>query len=316
MTTPDTSSPAPSRGPNPITDGLLRDPGFRRLYWSVRREFWEHRATYMAPAIAAGVVFIGFLLGSGSFAHHLTVSMDGSVEGEAERHKLMVAPYAVAAASAIVVGLIVAITFCAGALYNERRDRSLLFWKSLPVSDLTTVLSKAAVPILIMPWIVLGVTLVVTVAMGLVGSAVTLAMGQSLQDLWSHLPLGFMWLCLAYGLPYVALWQAPVFAWFILVSAWAKRVPMLWALGVPFALSIVERMASDTHVIGHAVWIAIVGGYGEAFSVGGDGEAPIQTLADIDIARMLAQPHLWIGLAVAGGFLYLASRLRRSAVTL
>ena len=48
--------------------------------------------------------------------------------------------------------------YCLDALYGERRDRSILFWKSLPVSDLTTVLSKASIPIVVLPLLTFAVT--------------------------------------------------------------------------------------------------------------------------------------------------------------
>jgi ABC-2 type transport system permease protein len=107
------------------------------MYWSVRRELWEHRSIYIAPLAAAAVFLLAFLTG-------LTLST-------AHRHEPLDTPYVFAAALIMGTGFIVGIFYSLDALYGERRDRSILFWKSLPVSDLTTVLSKFAIPLVILP---------------------------------------------------------------------------------------------------------------------------------------------------------------------
>src|SRR5580700_3564356 len=105
----------------------------RRMYWAVRRELWEHRSIYIAPLAAAAVFLLAFLTA-------LTLS-------PVHRHEPLDVPYEFAAALIMGTGFIVGIFYSLDALYGERRDRSILFWKSLPVSDLTTVLSKFAIPL-------------------------------------------------------------------------------------------------------------------------------------------------------------------------
>ena len=51
----------------------------------------------------------------------------------------------------MLTAFLVGVFYCLDALHGERRDRSILFWKSLPVSDLTTVLAKASVPCRVLP---------------------------------------------------------------------------------------------------------------------------------------------------------------------
>ena len=124
---------------------------------------------------------------------------------------------------------------------------------------------------------------------------------------------GFFWFVLGYGLPYIALWGAPVYAWYMLVSAWARRAPFLWAFGLPLAACLIERMAlGGNPVIGRGLLEALLGGVGQAFTGGGEGGAPLHDWADVDLVRLAAQPHLWIGLAVAAALLFAAVRLRRT----
>src|SRR5437667_12885543 len=130
------------------------------MYWSVRRELWEHRSIYIAPLAGAAVFLLAFLTA-------LTLS-------PAHRHEPLDIPYEFAAALIMGTGFIVGIFYSLDALYGERRDRSILFWKSLPVSDLTTVFSKFAIPLLISPLLSFAIAVVTQFVMLLLSSAVLL----------------------------------------------------------------------------------------------------------------------------------------------
>ena len=122
--------------------------GRRPLYWSVRRELWENRAIYLAPACVAGVYLFGFLF----YLHALPHLVRAAIPPEAvEQRGALLQPFDFAAAAVMGVAFIIGLLYCLEALYGERRDRSLLFWKSLPVSDLTAVLAKASIPLLVVP---------------------------------------------------------------------------------------------------------------------------------------------------------------------
>src|SRR5258707_627362 len=130
----------------------------RPFYWSVRRELWENRSLYVAPLIVAVVVLFGFLIS--------TIGMPERRQGvlsldPAHQRAMIGMPYDVAAMMLIFTAFIVGVFYCLDALHSERRDRSILFWKSLPVSDLTTVLSKASVPFVILPLIIFGTVVLV-----------------------------------------------------------------------------------------------------------------------------------------------------------
>ena len=48
---------------------------------------------------------------------------------------------------------------CIRDRYDERKDRSVLFWKSLPVSDRDTVLSKAVSALVVAPTLAISVAI-------------------------------------------------------------------------------------------------------------------------------------------------------------
>ena len=149
---------------------------------------------------------------------------------------------------------IVAFFYCLDALYGERRDRSILFWKSLPVSDLTTVLSKMAIPVIVLPLLTVAVTIATHWLMLLFSSIVILASGMKLAFLWTHLPLFQMWTMLFFHLLVVhGLYYAPFYAWMLLVSGWARRAPILWALLPPLAIGFVEKIAFNTSYFGKII---------------------------------------------------------------
>lgn len=284
-------------------------PRPRPFYWSVRRELWEHRAVYLAPMAAAGVVLFGFLLS--------TFRLPGAVRAAAtivdpKKAESFMMPYSVAALAVIVIMAVVAVFYCLAALHGERQDRSIQFWKSLPVSDLTTILAKFAVPAAVMPAIALVVAMAAQVIVLVLSTVVVLLNGIDPTLLWKHVDLSLMWVVLPYGLLLNALWQAPVYAWLLLVSGWAKRMTFVWAVGPLLGLCLVEKLAFNSTRLLQLLVERLLGGFGQAFSVGGKGEAPVDSFADLDPGRVLGDPGIWIGLVFAAVFLFAAVRLRRS----
>jgi ABC-2 type transport system permease protein len=279
----------------------------RPFYWSVRRELWENRALYLAPLLVVAVVMAGFLFSLFRLPRAvLTAAAPGAKGGEA-----LNMPYAAAAGALFVAAFVVAVFYCLSALQGERRDRSLLFWKSLPVSDLTTVLSKAAIPLVVQPLIVLIVAIAAQLVMLALSTLVLLANGISPALLWTHLHLPLIWAMLPYGLVVNVLWDVPLYGYLILVSAWARRMTFVWAVAPPLALSLFEYLAFRTkHVLG-LLDDRVFGGYAEAFTIGGKGQAPIRGLSDVDPLRFLANPGLWTGLVFGAACLAICVWLRR-----
>jgi hypothetical protein len=160
-------------------------PDWRPLYWSVRRELWENRSIYVAPLAVAAVFLVGFFIGLIRFPERMRAA---AALGPMQRQEAIEQPYVFAAIMLMAIALIVAVVYCLDALYGERRDRSILFWKSLPVSDLTSVLSKASIPILVLPLVTFLVTVATQFIMLLVSSVVLAGAGMSATTLWIHVP--------------------------------------------------------------------------------------------------------------------------------
>ena len=183
----------------------------RPFYWSVRREIWEHRSVFMGPLIAAGLVLLGTALAHVPGSH---VYMGNT--GGAPPAIFAMLPFMVAAGIVMITALIVAFAYCLSALNAERRDRSILFWKSLPVSDLTTVLAKAAVPTIIIPVVAFAAILATQLVVLLASATSWNAAGDVIST------------TLIYGPLVLGLWYAPIYGWLLLVSSWAKRGAFLW----------------------------------------------------------------------------------------
>ena len=262
----------------------------RRMYWSVRRELWEHRSIYIAPLAAAAVSLLGFLTG-------LTLS-------PAHRHQPLDVPYEFAAALIMGTGFIVGIFYSLDALYGERRDRSILFWKSLPVSDLTTVLSKFTIPLIILPLLSFAIAVVTQFVMLLLSS------GLSAGTLGARMSFFHLSLMLLYHILTVhGLWYAPIYGWLLLVSAWAPRAPFIWAFLPPFVIWGVEKIAFRTsHFLGMLQYRLT--GPEPSTTTARSGNL-MEMMSALTPVQFFSTPGLWVGLAVAVILLATAVRLRR-----
>jgi len=275
------------------------------LYWSIRRELWENRSLYIAPLIAAGLNLFVFLASSYHFAERRRATLLLDLAKQRARIEM---PYDLVATMLIGTAFMVSFTYCIDALHNERRDRSILFWKSLPVSDLTTVLSKASIPLFVLPLISFVVILATQLIMLLYSSLLLLINGLALTTS-NQLPLFENSLVLLYGLIVVSLWHAPIYAWLLLLSGWGRRAQVLWAVLPPLAIAGVERaVANSTHFAG-LMQYRVIGFMEEAFAFK-DGR--IDKLAQLTPLRFLTTPGLWAGLVFAALFIAVAVRQRRN----
>lgn len=282
-------------------------PATQPFYWSVRRELWEHRAVYIAPLVVAGVVVVGFVIRLASLPQtELAVASLPTAPQASNLER----PYAIAAAAIIFCALIVGVFYCLGALNNERRDRTILFWKSLPVSDPTTVLSKAFIPLVALPVVVFAITVVTQLVMLILGSAVLLVNGLDPATIWTHWPMLRMSVGLLYCLVILTLWYAPIYGWLLLVSGWARRMPILWATLPLLGLCLVERIGFNTsHIVSLLVY-RLQGFVSEGFGTEVHGKV-IDHLAFLTPGRFFGSPGLWLGLIAAVAFLGAAVWLRR-----
>jgi len=208
-----------------------------------------------------------------------------------------------------------------GSLYEERRDRSILFWKSMPVDDWQEVAAKLFTTVLVTPVIFFGVAIAAQLTSAVLLSVVVLFQGGPVSALW---PLGLMissWFSMFGHYVIWALWALPVLAWVLFVSAYASRLPFMWAILTPVIIILAELMFFDTHVF--AEWLGRqLGGWQEwAFHDLGQGrhiDGPREALNMVFGAAQwealkfsLTSMRFWSGLVVAGGFVYGAIELRK-----
>jgi len=282
----------------------------RPMYWSVRRELWENRSIYIAPLIVAAFV----LFGSFFSVIGLPRRMQNLPANDPEKaHAIIVKPFSFAPAPIIFVTLIVGIFYSLDALYGERRDRSILFWKSLPVSDRTAVLAKACIPIIVLPLVGFVLGQIVQLMLLMLSTVVLLAHRMNPAAAVGE----FRWfqelLVMIYGLTVHALWFAPIYAWLLLVSAWAKRTPLLWAVLPPIIIGLFEKLVFNTTYFGLLLKYRVTGAMTEAFGIDPSkhNSGVIDRVGQLSPIRFLAAPGLWLGLLFAAGCLIAAIRLRR-----
>lgn len=270
------------------------------FYWSVRRELCEYRSIYIAPLAAAGVSLFGFLIA--------TIGRALATPDLARRMAVLEEPYNFVMGLILGTAFVVGIFYCLDALYGERRDRSILFWKSMPVSDLTTVLSKATVGVVIVPMFAFAVTVVTQFIMLLLSTAVVRTSGLSVAELWTKVSLFQTSLGLLDHLVTVhILWYAPLYGWLLLVSAWARRAPFLWAVLPPFAMGLLEKISFNTLHFATLLQNHFMGS-SEAAPMAGGSASDAMTHTS---GNHLASPGMWVGLIITAAFLAAAVRLRR-----
>jgi ABC-2 type transport system permease protein len=247
------------------------------------------------------------------------LEMVGNIQDDTHLHSLWI-PYVLFAMPVLAIGVFVSVAYCLGALNGERRDRSILFWKSLPVSDLITILAKAGIPLLLVPLVSFAVAVVTQLAVfaivlsvfPLVAAKAHLAWNgipvnsHTVGLIWSAVPVGYITFAMLYGVLATALWHAPLYAWLLLVGGWARRMTVVWAVAPIVGLIIVERIALGTDHLGDLIQHRLGDSVFLAFSNLWDSKLPQMTPL-----RFVSDPGLWIGLAVAALFLGLAVLLRR-----
>lgn len=338
------NTPATQTAPHPA----------RTFLWLLRREYWEHRGGFFwAPLIASGVVILVTLLSmvvAETTAARHGVNLSGLNLDTMSRD---MTPDQVAAFNAgLDVALMllsgpIAVTLCfvvffylLGALYDDRRDRSVLFWKSLPVSDLDTVLSKVAAAVLVAPLLALGAVIALHLAFLVLVSAYAGLHGVNpLPLLWNPAALLSIWAKLLLLIPVNALWALPTVGWLLLCSAFVRSKPFLWAVVLPFGLGVVlgfthllQQFSIPSawywrNVVGRILfgiipggWLDVAGG-GSLRSLSGGGDVRLDQVDFVNavltwkrIAGVLVSPDLWIGVAAGAALIAAAIHFRRRRV--
>jgi ABC-2 type transport system permease protein len=313
--------------------------------WLLKREYWEHRGGFQwAPLIAAGIILlvvtIAVITGlsnvpgdARALINGVRISDMASALTPEQRQQmgagLDVGLFFSAAPIAITLA-IVTFFYLLGSLYDDRRDRSILFWKSLPISDLETVLSKVVAATVIAPLFALAATLILMLGLMTLFSIVVAIYGMNpFTTVWANAsPLSVV-AKVAMLIPLNAIWALPTIGWLLLCSAFAKRVPFLWATLLPIAtatcVSIFDavtnlRIPNDwfwEHIVSRVLFSILPGSWMDFDRLGEkmDGaDGPEVLLNAIDLSTILAPlsgANLWIGAAAGAGMIALAIWLRR-----
>jgi ABC-2 type transport system permease protein len=284
--------------------------------WLIRREFWENRAIWLIPAVLAGLLVLASLFGGYQVlgAADLT-SVRAVVQAGAPDGMILIA------VTFFIVMSIYSTWYLLDCLYTDRRDRSVLFWKSLPISDTATVVCKLGTALIVIPLVYFAFADVATFMMAFIISVrASSYFGSSLWrgELW--LEIQGLWL---YLIVTAAIWYLPVAAWLLVVSAWAKRAVMLWSILPPLALIIAERVFLGSHVMAAGLSARLDGyfSHGFQYSAGpanwvttdiGHAEinAPVSVWRFLDPLAFFASQATWIGVAVGIALIICAIQLR------
>lgn len=289
-----------------------------RFFWLVRREIWEHKAIWVAPMIVLACLLLAVVTGTmhlGPFGAIDSSTPFGAFPPE-KQTKILLMAYLGLALVVYLVMAVIAFFYSLDSLYADRRDRSVLFWKSLPLSDAETVLSKFTIAVVVIPLVALIGSLLAQLLVATGGSAMLAMSGAPVATLWQHdATLG------AVTAVFVAcgtamLWYAPLVAYLMLASAWAPKGPFLWAVLPPVALTVLERVVLGTSYVGNFVADRIKGPL-RLLDSGMDTNTDGTTLhlSELDLASGLkafyTSPELWLGLVAAGLLLAAAMWVRR-----
>lgn len=300
----------------------------REFTMLVRREYWEHRSLLWAPLGVALLIVLGTVFGT-HLQGGVRISLDGA-EADYFSHlatdvSAQTKIFAIWVAALMLPILVAALFVCFGylvdCLYAERKDRSILFWRSMPVSDRDTVLAKFFVAMVATPalvWLVSLVTSVITfvlVSVKVSGTALA-PLGQWHGITW----LSVQWTLLQ-NLLVAALWYSPVAAYLMLVSVYAKRSGWVSAALPPLLVVIAERLIFGTSYAGQFIAYRL-GGFFQAVNVsvghvghGTSGETIARSVDEahqrLSAAAFLGEPNLWLGVALAAVLLVIVIRTRR-----
>jgi ABC-2 type transport system permease protein len=297
---------AASAAPAPAPALLRRAGPLDTVVALVRRELWEHRALWIAALVVEGLLAVSLLVGR--------INMDLPEEVLTPQQKVSIftiAQWALAQPLFIVTAIVLGF-YLLDCLYAERKDRSILFWKSLPLSDELTVGSKFLVAAVVVP---LGVFVLASVSDLVFAAILALRVPGALS--WSTVEWLRTEAVLLLEVVLGILWYAPIAAALLLFSAWIPRNPILWASLVPVVAPIIERVALGTHYIWHfetyrmnGIWHKLTLGtnvFGSFHNL-----PPVGIVLDtFNIRGAFTDVDLWLGVVAAFAMAYAAARVRR-----
>ena len=292
----------------------------------LKREIWEHRSIYVTPVAIASIVTLGTLAAlmfAGGFAKELDVAIFGATNlaGDAERKVVLTGFFIGTSWLFLFAAGVLTIFYTLDSLYAERKDKSILFWRSLPITDAEAVLAKLATALLVIPL----ATIVAVIATHIVNLIVTSLWvsakgGDAGLLIWGSVPLLDNWLAGLIVMLATALWMSPFVGWFLFVSAYTKRSPLLMAFMPLVLIPLVEVIFLRSSMFAEAVFgrggvIPLFRGMDLESFFDEDklrvNEEFVSLLAQLDVMKFLTSVSLWTGVIVCGIFVTAAIYVRR-----
>ena len=292
----------------------------------IRREVWEHRSIYVTPIAIASIVTLGtlaMLMFASGYGHELDVAIFGATNlaGDPER-KIALTGFFVGTSWLFVFALaILTVFYSLDSLYAERKDKSILFWRSLPVTDAETVISKLLTAILVIP-VVAVVAIIATHLVDLIVLSIWVSFkgGDAGQLIWGSVPLLDNWLAAFIAIMASAIWMSPFIGWFLFVSAFTRRAPLLMAFLPLILIPLIELIFLRSSYFVEAVFArrGVMPLFrGADFSEIFDedrlhiNEEIVTLLGHLDIVKFVTSPAMWAGVIVCGLLITAAIYVRR-----
>ncbi len=299
---------------------LVNNPHVRMFQTLVRREFWEHRSLWVTPLIVSVLLLLCALLTHGAF------QIDASDSAEWLDPQIKSIVFALAQWGLTVpfyLAMVLVLNFYVlDCLYGERRDRSILFWKSLPVTDGMTVAAKVFTGCIIVPFGTFAIALATDLLFTLIWD-LRAVLGRTPElVVWDTIAFFKTQTLMFFGLVVSILWYAPFVGCFVLASAWVRRNVVMWVTLIPLLAIIAERIAFRTHYIydlmvyrSSGIWMSLHLESAFLDALTGVGQAAVISIPSVydrvHIAPAFTNIDLWLGLLFAGACFFAAARIRR-----
>ncbi len=292
----------------------------------IKRELWEHRAIYVTPVAIAVIVTLGVLamlmLASG-FAKELDLAIFSAqnIAGDAERRAALTAFFVGTSWIFLVALMFLTVFYSLDSLYAERKDKSILFWRSMPTTDAETVISKLLTAAIVIPAVTAaGIWITHLVNLIVISIWVSMKGGDAGMLIWGSVSIFDNWIAALIIVVASGMWMSPFIAWFLFVSTWAKRMPIMWAFLPPIVLGLLEWIVFRTRY-----FLTTIGERGDITPLfhslsleqffeeeqWRDGVENISLLEHMDLVGFVTAPGFWSGLLVCGILTIAAIYVRR-----
>jgi len=205
----------------------------------------------------------------------------------------------------LLIMLATSVNYLLGTLYNDRRDGSILFWKSMPVAERQEIVAKMLTVCLLVPAIYLLASIFTQLCSALLAMLAVWRMDmEPAEVVLANIDVPGLVGTQLGGLVIWILWTLPLYAWLLFCSAAARRSPLMLALAIPLALVLLEQLFFGSDYLSSAIGAHIPQrSSSEADSMGFYFQTPDWQALDY--------PGMLGGLLVAIVFCWAAARLRK-----